>query len=279
MAQGSTIKGIIREGLGSIKIPLPPVAEQEKIAEILSTVDGALEKVDALITRTERFKKGLMQELLTKGIGHERFKDSEVGRIPEEWEVVRLGDIGEVCTGKTPSTSNDAYWNGKIQFITPGDILDTKYVYNTKRHVTSEGANQVGKILPKDTVLTVCIGSTIGKTAVTHTKCITNQQINAVICKYDFANSHYVYYALSFREKLLKSYSGVAAVPIIKKSLFECFKLPLPPLPEQQKIAEILGAVDKKLELENKRKEKLERIKKGLMNDLLTGRKRVKVEV
>jgi type I restriction enzyme S subunit len=75
----------------------------------------------------------------------------------------------------------------------------------------------------------------------------------------------------------LRSFSGVAAVPIIKKSLFEQVKLPLPPLPEQQKIAEILSGVDERLELLRKRRERLEKIKRGLMDDLLTGKVRVKI--
>jgi len=263
--------------LAKYKIPLPPLPEQKKIAEILSTVDEAIEKVDESIARTERLKKGLMQELLTKGIGHKEFKDTEIGRIPKEWEVVRIKDIGEVFTGKTPSTSKDSYWNGDIPFITPEDMTGEKYVYRTNRYVSFEGANQSGKILPPNTVLVVCIGSTVGKVALTHKESVTNQQINSVLCK-EKVDHDCVYYAISHRSYMLKNYSGVAAVPIVKKSLFEEFKIPLPQkIAEQQKIAEILSTVDKRLELLRNKKEKMEGIKKGLMNDLLTGKRRVKV--
>src|SRR3972149_3100110 len=198
-----------------------------------------------------------------------RYKDTEIGKIPEEWKVVKIKDIGKVLTGKTPSTSNSMYWNGNFPFITPVDIKEAKYVYETERHVSPQGAQQIGHILPKDTVLVVCIGSTIGKTGVTYTKSVTNQQINAVICN-DKTNSHYVYYALSFRTEFLKSFSGVAAVPIIKKSLFEHFSIPLPPLPEQKKIAEILSTVDSAIEKVDEDIEKTQRLKKGLMQELLT---------
>ena len=259
------------------KIPLPPLPEQQKIAEILRTVDSAIEKVNQAIARTERLKKGLMQELLTKGIGHKEFKDTEIGRIPKEWEVVRIKDIGEVFTGKTPSTSKDSYWNGDIPFITPEDMTGEKYVYRTNRYVSFEGANQSGKILPPNTVLVVCIGSTVGKVALTHKESVTNQQINSVLCK-EKVDHDCVYYAISHRSYMLKNYSGVAAVPIVKKSLFEEFKIPLPQkITEQQKIAEILSTVDKRLVLLRNKKEKMERVKKGLMNDLLTGKRRVKV--
>ena len=262
--------------IAKFKFPLPPLLEQKKIAEVLTTVDQAIEKVDEAIEKTQRLKKGLMQELLTKGIGHKEFKDTEIGRIPKEWDVVKILELGKIVTGGTPSTSNNTYWNGTIPFITPADIKGDKYIYQTERNITSEGARKIGIILPTNTVLVVCIGSTIGKTGVTYRESVTNQQINAIICNGE-VNGDYVYYAITFRSDSLKAFSGVAAVPIIKKSLFEQFKIPLAPLSERQKIAEILSAVDERLELLRTRKERLEKIKKGLMNDLLTGRKRVRL--
>ncbi|MDI3475108.1 MAG: type restriction enzyme subunit [Thermococcaceae archaeon] len=265
-----------KKAVENLLIPLPPLPEQKKIAEILRTVDEAIEKTDLAIERTERLKRGLMRELLTKGIGHREFKKTELGRIPKEWRVISIRQAGKVITGKTPPTSESRYWNGDIPFITPADIGDNPYVNSTQRFVSREGAEKVGKLLPKDTVLVVCIGSTIGKVALTARESVTNQQINAIICN-DTVNPQYHYYVLLFHSKRLKSWSGTAAVPIIKKSLFEKFKIPLPPLDEQKKIAEILSTVDKKLELLRKREEKLERVKRGLMKDLLTGRRRVKV--
>lgn len=276
LSQGSTVKGLTREYLKNLRIFLPPLPEQKKIAEILSTVDQAIQRVGEAIETTQKLKKGLMQELLTKGIGNKEFKDTEIGRIPENWKIVKILEIGKITTGKTPSTSNRAYWNGDIPFITPADIKEGKYIYQTERCVTSQGAQQIGFILPANAVLVVCIGSTIGKTGLTYKESVTNQQINSIVCNND-TSKHYVYYATTFRADILRSFSGVAAVPIIKKSLFEQVKLPLPPLPEQQKIAEILSAVDGRLELLRKRKERLERIKKGLMEDLLTGKRRVKL--
>ncbi|MDI6890373.1 MAG: restriction endonuclease subunit S [Thermodesulfovibrionales bacterium] len=280
-AQGSTLKNINLPLLRSLSLPLPPLPEQQKIAEILSTADEAIQKVDEAIEKTQKLKKGLMQELFTKGVvdsrqhtGKREFKDTEIGRIPKEWEVIEIKKLGKVITGKTPPTANKEYWNGDVPFITPFDIGEEKHVYNTERYISAKGAQKVGNILPKDAVLVVCIGSTIGKIALTFKESIFNQQINALICK-DNINPHYVYYAISSKANFLKSFSGTAAVPIIKKSLFETFKLPLPSLLEQQKIAEILSTVDKRLELLRERKAKFERVKKGLMGDLLTGRKRV----
>jgi type I restriction enzyme S subunit len=256
-------------------MPLPPFSEQQKIAEILSTVDEAIQKTDEVIAKSERLKKGLMQELLTKGIGHKEFKDTEIGRIPKDWEVVRIKDLGEVITGTTPSTLIKDYWDGIYPFVTPTDFSETKYVYKTERKVTTKGVGK-GRLIPKDSVLVVCIGSTIGKISLAFEECITNQQINAIICK-DRINPHYVYYAIASRKNMLRAQAGITAKPIINKSLFEKLRLPLPSTLEQKRIADILSTVDKKLETERNEKARLERIKQGLMDLLLTGKIRVKV--
>ncbi|RLF93236.1 restriction endonuclease subunit S [Thermococci archaeon] len=197
------------------------------------------------------------------------FKNTEIGRIPKEWKVMKIKDIGKVITGKTPPTGDREYWNGEIPFITPADMGDSPYVYTTNRYVTMEGAEKVGKLLPENTVLVVCIGSTIGKVALTYKESVTNQQINAIICNRE-TNPNYLYYTLLFNSWRLKSFSGIAAVPIIKKSLFEIFKIPLPPLSEQKKIAEVLSTVDEAIRLVDESIARTERLKKGLMQELLT---------
>ena len=272
---GSTRKKLNQEQMKEIKISLPPLQGQKIIAEILSTVDQAIEKVDEAIEKTQRLKKGLMQELLTKGIGHNEFQETKVGRVPKEWQIAELSKIGDIVTGTTPSTSIKKFWGEGLPFITPSDFSGNKYVIKTGRTVTKEGA-EIGRINPRNSVLVVCIAS-VGEVAMSSEESITNQQINSIVCNIR-SNSHYVYYAMSFNKKRLKRWAGITTSPIIKKSFFGIFPLPLPPLPEQQKIAEILGTVDKRLGGLRNRKEKLEKLKKGLMDDLLTGRKRVKLE-
>jgi len=197
----------------------------------------------------------------------ETFKQTGIGKIPKEWEVVRISQIGKVITGTTPSTKVEEYWGGNYPFVTPTDFSTSKYVYKTERSVTKKGANK-GKIIPKDSVMVTCIAS-VGEVALASSECITNQQINSIICNQN-ANPHYIYYALFFRKNLLKGWAGVTTTPIIKKSLFEKFPIPLPPLPEQQKIAEILSTVDSAIEKVNQAIEKTQRLKKGLMQKLLT---------
>lgn len=264
---------ITQSFLNAFGILLSPLQEQKAIAQVLSTIDEATQKSDEIIVKTKKLKKGLMQELLKKGIGHKEFKDSKIGKIPEDWEVVKLSDIGEIITGTTPSTKVKEYWGEGYQFVTPTDFSESKYVYTTERYVTQKGAKKA-RLIPKDSVMVTCIAS-VGEVSIASKDCITNQQINTIVCDKEI-NPYYIYYVMVFRKKILKRWAGITTSPIIKKSLFEKFPIPRPPFPEQKTITQILSTVDKKLKLERKRKEKFERIKKSLMNDLLTGNKRIK---
>jgi type I restriction enzyme S subunit len=277
MMVGAQYPALNESQVSKIKIPLAPIGEQQKIAEAFSSVDAALSETREIIAKTERLKQGLMQELLTKGIGHKEFEKTDIGRIPKVWEVVKIESIGKINTGKTPPTNNPLYWEGDIPFIAPGDIGDERYVRKATRYITKEGVKEANGLLPKESVIVVCIGSTIGKIAMIDRDSTTNQQINSIVCNKGIT-PRYVYYSLLYRAERLKSYSGVAAVPIIKKSLFEKFEIPLPPsIKEQEEIVKTLSAVDEKLETERAEKSRLERIKQGLMDVLLTGKIRLKM--
>ncbi|NOR22470.1 MAG: hypothetical protein GQ476_07295 [Candidatus Aminicenantes bacterium] len=161
---GSAQGGVNASLLSSIKVPLPPLPEQEKIAEVLLSVDEAIDKKQEIVKKIKMLKKGLMRELLTHGIGHTKFKKTGIGKIPVDWEALNLNNISSSTTIKT-----------------------------------------------------------------------------------------------------------------IKAPELKRLKFAIPPLPEQKKIAEILISVDEEIEKEIAQKEKIEKIKKGLMQVLLTGKIRVKI--
>ncbi len=267
-----------------ISILLPPLPEQHKIAEILETIDNVIEKTDKIIEKYRHIKQGLMQDLLTKGIDENgqirseathRFKDSPIGRIPEEWEVVELADVGRIITGSTPPTEINEYYGDEYEFISPEDITDRKYINKTAKMLSGLGF-KISRHLPPKSVCVVCIGSTIGKVALTNSTCTTNQQINTIIPNKEIYNSDAMYYFVLFyaQDPLIKD-AGLQAVPIVNKGKFSRIQIPRPPLPEQQRIASILSRIDETIEKEERYKEKLERVKQGLMEDLLTGKIRV----
>lgn len=274
MATGTP--GLNRDLVYAQVTPFPPLPEQKKIAEILSTVDEAIEKVDEAIEKTQKLKKGLMQELLTKGIGHKEFRDTEIGRIPKEWEVVRLNDISlDLIGGGTPLTSNPDYWNGDIAWMTSAHI-DGREIKNGQRYITKEGLkNSATNLILKNNVL-VATRVGIGKVAVNKIDIAISQDLTGVVINQKLAIPDFIYWNLVNNAKRLKALAQGSTIKGVLREDLGKMQLPLPSLPEQQQIAEMLGVVDERLKLLRKRKERLERTKKGLMNDLLTGKVRVK---
>lgn len=272
-AQGSTFTAINGPELKKISTLLPPIKEQQKIAEILGTVDEDIAKTQEVIDATEKLKRGLMQQLFTCGIGHTKFKETKIGQIPEEWEVKKIGDLGSVITGNTPKTSDRGNYGEEYLFVSPKDIGSTKYINDSESKLSRKGFDTTRKI-PSGSVLVVCIGSTIGKIAVAGIELSTNQQINSVVVNENYSNE-FVYYQLLHRKNEIIGKRSTQAVPIINKTDFSEIPIALPKKKEeQQEIAEILSAVDEKILVNKKLKEKLTLLKKGLMQDLLSGKVR-----
>src|SRR3989344_7460595 len=136
--QGSSVKFIKMGDLTDYEFVLPPIKEQQKIAEILGTVDEDIAKTQEVIEATEKLKRGLMQQLFTRGIGHTKFKETKIGQIPEEWEVVKVGDICDVLTGGTPSTSKAEYCGGDIRWMSSGEV-NNKIIKKVEKRITERG--------------------------------------------------------------------------------------------------------------------------------------------
>ena len=270
LAGTTTFRFISKSKIANFKIPLPPFTEQQKIAGILSTVDEAIEKVDSAIVKTERLKKGLMKELLTKGIDHKEFKDTEIGRIPKEWEVVRLKEskeidliMGQSPPGKSYNKKGEGvpFIQGKAEFgnMYPSPILWTAHPIKKAKE---------GDIL-------ISVRAPVGDVNICPYRLCIGRGLAAIRIK-EGSNIFYFYWFQKEKQRIESIGKGSTFKAITKDELSNIF-IPFPSLPEQQKIAEILSTVDKRLELLRNKKEKMERVKKGLMNDLLTGKRRVKV--
>jgi type I restriction enzyme S subunit len=276
------VPGLKRELVHSLRMPLPPFSEQQKIAEILSTVDEAIQKTDEVIATSERLKKGLMQELLTKGIGHKEFKDTEIGRIPKDWESAKITNIFDLYKGTTPSTKIKEYWDGNIPFVTPTDITKINdangiYLETTEKYITEKGLKLNGlKLVPKGSILFTS-RATIGYLAINKTEVAINQGIISLIPKRANVDVTFFCYLFQKLKNLFENLAGGSTYKEISMSTFSNVNIAIPPFSEQQKIAEILFAVDRKLEIERNEKAKLERIRQGLIDLLLTGKIRIRV--
>jgi len=169
-----------------------------------------------------------------------------------EWVECKLGDLGKVITGKTPSKDNPEDWGYDVLFITPSDYKNYgKKAYSSIRMLSSIGVEkQKNRLLPSFSVLVTCIGSDMGKSVFNAKPCVTNQQINAIIPNNSVATGDYLYYLTIDLYETLKSLgSDGTAVPILNKTDFENIDVLLPQLPEQKAIAAVLSSLDDKIDL------------------------------
>ncbi|QTV04861.1 restriction endonuclease subunit S [Faecalibacter bovis] len=192
-------------------------------------------------------------------------------RFPEfkdEWKYKYLKDIGHIVGGGTPSTTVDKYWNGDINWFTPTEI-NSKYVTSSKRKITELAVSKSSaKILPKGSIL-LTTRATIGECSICLEESTTNQGFQSIVVN-SFNSNEFVYYLINTtKNELIKKSSGSTFLEISKKKI-ETIEQYFPSLPEQTKIADFLGAVDKQLELLTTKKEKLQLYKKGVMQKLFS---------
>ncbi|MHB1321833.1 MAG: restriction endonuclease subunit S [Acidithiobacillus ferrivorans] len=262
-----SMKNISKQSFFVLKVPLPPLPEQTAIATTLSDVDALISSLDALISKKKQIKQGAMQELLS---GKRRLPG-----FSGEWEVKRLGDVGEIITGKTPKTEVKKLWGHEFPWVTPTDISNSRDIFETSRHISNEGLKSI-KELSIDTVLVTCIAS-IGKNAILKSKGGCNQQINAILPN-DWYSSKYFYYLFEDRVSFLKSKAGTTATSMISKRTFQELCFTIPPHPEQKAIAAILSDMDAEITTLESRRNKTKLLKQGMMQELLTGRIRLPME-
>ncbi|HMS40588.1 MAG TPA: restriction endonuclease subunit S [Pyrinomonadaceae bacterium] len=201
------------------------------------------------------------------------YKQTDVGIIPEDWEVRKLSEIAEIATGNTPPTNDLTNYGDEYLFVSPADIGKAKYVFDTEKKLSRKGF-KLSRRFPKHSILFTCIGSTIGKSAVSLNELTSNQQINAVFPNLSYSTD-FIFYNLNLLAPKIKASASEQAVPIINKSSFGETLLPLPPLPEQQAISEVLSDVDALITSLDELIAKKRNIKQGTMSLLLTGKKRL----
>lgn len=257
-AIGSSQKALTIVVLKKQFIPLPPLAEQRAIATVLSDADALIQKLEQLIAKKRNIKTAAMQELLKPKKG---------------WEVKKLGEIGEIITGGTPPTNNKEYWNGNIPWITPTDISTHKNIYHSEREITPKGLSLLRR-LPKNSLLVTCIAS-IGKNAILRNDGACNQQINAIIPSTNY-DVDFLYYLIEINKNILIGSAGITATLILSKKEFSEIEFSFPKQKEEQtRIAQILSDMDNEIQELEKQLEKYKMIKQGMMQCLLTGKKRL----
>jgi len=268
-----------------ISIPIPPIEEQQKIASILSKVDELIQKTDQVIEQTQRLKKGLMHRLLTKGIGHTRFKEIVFfptyvkEMIPEEWHVAQFSDISKRIT--YGFTNPMPHTEGGPWLVTAKDIKNGRINYGTaqKTSLKSYREELTDKSRPKVGVVLITKDGTLGEVAIVDRDNICINQSVASIEPNHLILPEYLALALqSYNiKKIIDVFSPATTIMHISITDLAKWRFGLPSLNEQQTIVSIISLIDRQVQSEQNYKLKVENLKKGLMQKLLTGKIRFKV--
>ena len=267
-------------------IPLPPLPEQRAIAQVLRTVQRAREATERVLAATRELKKSLMRHLFTYGpvpidqVDQVRLKETEIGPVPEEWRVVSLGELFSIQQGAALSPKRRA---GQ----TPQPFLRTSNIFWGRLDLTaldrmdfSKEETQRLALQPRD--LLICEGGEVGRTALWSDEvegCLYQNHVYRVRAhKGGVEPAFYMYWmqVAILYQGLYGGYGNKTTIPNLSKSRLSSFPVPLPPLSEQQAIADILRTVDRKIQAEEQRKAALDALFKTLLHHLMTGKVRVR---
>ncbi len=236
LGTGATFKEISKKVVEQIPIPVPPLAEQERIVGELDLLSGVIAKKREQLTQLDALAQSIFYTMFGDPISNNK-----------DWMLKRISDIGIILTGNTPSTKdNNNYIPAEVCFVKPSDIPKDgiSFIVDTECYVSKKGYEK-SRQLPKGSVLVTCIGI-IGKVAILDIEAAFNQQINAIVPRN--VNSIYLAYTISGLRSELESIANAPVVPIINKSVFSSIEIPIPPISLQQQFAEKIDAIEKQKE-------------------------------
>lgn len=297
-AGGSTRQRISRSNLGAMVIPLPPLPEQQLIAQILDTVDEVIRRTEEVIAKLQQMKQGLLHDLLTRGIDDngelrdpdrhpEHFKDSELGRIPKEWEVGPFEPFAVptrpfLKTGPFGSSLKGEHWvDDGVPVITIGALGQGRFETSELLYISDRKAEELGaySVIPGDIVFSRV--ADVGRSVVVSEAqrgWIMSSNLMWISLDPREVEPEFVWHCLSsddrVRSQIRRSVNS-AGRDVANGSTLRALRLPWPSRAEQSRITERAGAISKKEGAERANLAKLRLLKSGLMDDLLTGRVRV----
>lgn len=270
----------------AIMVGIPPLSEQTKIAHFLddktAKIDEAIAIKEQQINLLKERKQILIHKAVTQGLNpNVKLKDSGVewiGEIPEGWEVKRLKFLFEkIQTGTTPSTSNQNFYDGDIDWYNPGD-LNNEVLFEAKRKLSKLSIQKREiKFFPKDSILVVGIGATSGKTSYLVNKGTFNQQITGFHSNTEHNN--FFFYLLKSLSVVMLNTANYTTLAILNNEFFKALNLIKPPFSEQKEISAYIETASQKIEtairLKKQEIEKLKEYKSSLINSVVTGKVKV----
>lgn len=280
----STIQHLYQNVFEKMPLLLPPLSEQESIVRYL---DDKTTKIDETVNLLEQqkadlqqYRKALISQTVTRGLHpNAKLKESGIswiGQIPETWKINRIKHFSKIQTGNTPSTAERRYFDGNVNWFTPGDFKGTFVIDNSARKLTQDAVNNNAcRIFPANSIYLIGIGGTLGKIAFSEKEASANQQI-IVISPNETIISKYIAYFLSTKRNIFELMANAATLPILSNGSVANMDVPIPPLSEQQEIVEYLDTKTAKIDEAIKRIDEqiadLRAYRTALISDVVTGK-------
>lgn len=275
----TTIPNLSRNRLASLEVPHPSVAEQREIARALAKVREAIRVHDKAAATAQELKRSAMRELFTRGLHDEPQKDTEIGPVPESWELRAILELCEIWSGGTPRKSIAEYWNGDIPWVS-GKDLKSPVLDDAIDHISDAGVEAGSRLAPAGAVLLLVRGMGLAKdlpVAVINRPMAFNQDVKALVSRGEYSGKFLRSAIYAGKDRLLGQIVPSAhGTMTLNLNDVETFKVACPTDPDEAtEIVAILDAIDRKIDLHRKKKQVLEELFKALLHKLMTGEIRV----
>ncbi|HPS50327.1 MAG TPA: restriction endonuclease subunit S [Bacteroidales bacterium] len=289
-AKGSTRFGLSIGDIENVIVKYPSLPEQYRIAHILSTCDAVIEKTQTAVAKYKAIKQGMLHDLFTRGIdirtgklrprcqdAPELYKESKLGWIPKEWDCEGLSSVVEIISGGTPSTQVKEYWNGEIPWLSVDDFnTGNRYASNAAKKITDEGFKNSATNMLLPGMLIISARGTVGVISQMKIPMAFNQSCYGLNSTNKYLSNDFLYYFLTYFIRFIGFNSYGSVFDVITRNSFDEVFIPINKKSDEQRlIVERLTAIDNKLQTEQTYLQKMQQLKKGLMEDLLSGRKKV----
>lgn len=271
-------------------IPIPPLSEQQKIADYLDKVCGEADEMitlqEKMIEELKAYKQSVITETVTKGLNpNVPMKDSGIdwiGEIPEHWGTPSISYLTSISSGSTPDRNNPLYWyDGTINWIKTGE-LQNNVICSSEEKVTDDALRETSiKLYPKNTILMAMYGQgkTRGMTALLGVPCTTNQACAALIIRNSSVTVKYLWKCLMAAYDAIRDKAVGTGQPNLNIELISKFIIPLPPVNEQNAIVEridkVVPSIESLIAVKQQKIEELKEYKKSVIYEYVTGKKEI----
>lgn len=264
-----------KEVLGSCLIPVPPLPEQRKIAAVLGVVQRAIEQQERLIVLTTELKKALLHKLFTEGLRGEPQKQTEIGPVPESWEVIPLGSLAKIGNGSTPKRNNDGYWQGGTIPWLNSTKIHKLFITETDQFVTDLAVKECHLPRVKPGSLLIAItgqGKTLGNSALVRFETCINQHLAYAQFLSPRVLPEFLLWFLQTRYEHLRAVSqaGGSTKGALTCGFLKTYPVPIPSLDEQREIAEVFTVLNSKKKFLTRKRSTLTDLFRTLLHQLMT---------